>query len=64
MDVMTVTTALTMFSTLYQPVFFAIVLVFDMQRNYGSLVAAAGTANSRRDAMLKEALNAFSVELR
>jgi len=30
MDVMTVTTALTTFSTLYQPVFFAIVFVFDM----------------------------------
>jgi len=42
-----VTTALTMFSTLYQPVFFAMVFVFDIQRNYGSLVAAAETAISR-----------------
>ena len=44
MDVMTVTMALTMFSTLYQPVFFAMVLVFDMQRNYGFLIPAAEPA--------------------
>ena len=43
MDVMTVTTALTMFSTLYQPVFFAMVLVFDMQRKLWSLDSAAET---------------------
>jgi len=61
---MTPTTALRMFSTLYQPVFFAMVLVFDMQRNYGSLVPAAETAISRQEAMLKETPNTFSVESR
>src|SRR5208337_4450592 len=64
MDVMTPTTALRMFSTLYQPVFFAMVFVFDMQRRYRSLASAAETAVSRRESMLKEAPNAFSDESR